>query len=315
MRCEEIRLASLKPLLLADFAVHLLGKGSQHSSPSIRMVEHFAKLLATLAMALEAAVLQFNQPTRIGLGRKPDTHFARFREVGIELPIRTQVSGKGHAARRIPGRHRAPVARIAEGADLSPVFEHHAGHGKASGVGEGKGGAGYAQAGGNLGSAPMKLECGSSARLADDLDLQPAHAVADARSQGLGSRFLGGKSGGKALGGLALAQAVGLLRGGVDAVEKPLAVTIHGLLDAPDLHQIDSGADDHAMKVNHFAFVVLAHIPGAWRQGFAASQGVASAPPITSERDCPAPARHIVSKPVKCRATPEQSLCYPAPLR
>jgi hypothetical protein len=46
-----------------------------------------------------------------------------------------------------------------------------------------------------------------------------------------------------------------------------LAVAIHGLLDAPDLHQIDSGADGHAIKLHHFAFVVLADIPGAWRHG------------------------------------------------
>jgi predicted lipid-binding transport protein (Tim44 family) len=90
------------------------------------------------------------------------------------------------------------------------------------GVGDGKRGAGYAQAGGNLGGAPVKPEGGPSAGLAHDLDLQPAYAVADARSQGLGSGFLGGKAGGKALGGLALAQAIGLFRGGVDAVEKAL---------------------------------------------------------------------------------------------
>jgi hypothetical protein len=86
----------------------------------------------------------------------------------------------------------------------------------------------------------MKAEGRPSAGFADDLDLKPADAVADAGSQGLGSRLLGGKAGGKALGGVALAQAVGLLSGGVNAVEKAAAVAIHGLLDAPDLSQIDS---------------------------------------------------------------------------
>jgi GNAT superfamily N-acetyltransferase len=89
-------------------------------------------------------------------------------------------------------------------------------------VGDGESGAGRAQAGGNLGGAPVEAEGGPSAWLADDLDLQPAYAEADARSQGLGSRLLGGKAGGKALGGVALAQAIGLFRGGVDAVEKAL---------------------------------------------------------------------------------------------
>jgi hypothetical protein len=76
--------------------------------------------------------------------------------------------------------------------------------------------------GGNLGGAAVKLQCGPSARLPDDLDLQPVDAAADACSQAFGACFLGGKPGGKALRGFALAQAVGLLRGGVDAVEKRL---------------------------------------------------------------------------------------------
>ena len=67
------------------------------------------------------------------------------------------------------------------------------------GVGDGKRGARHAQAGGNLGRAPVKAERGPSARLAHHLDLQPVHAVADARSQGLGACLLGGKARGKAL--------------------------------------------------------------------------------------------------------------------
>ena len=113
--------------------------------------------------------------------------------------------------------------RIAERTAIyRPVFEHHAGHGQVGGVGDGKGGVGHAQARGNLGGAPVKPERGPSAGFADHFDLQPAHAMADAGSQGLGACFLGGKAGGKALSGLALAQAIGLFRAGVDAVEKAL---------------------------------------------------------------------------------------------
>jgi len=75
-----------------------------------------------------------------------------------------------------------------------------------------------------------------SGRLADDLDLQPAYALADARSQGLGSCLLGGKPGGKAFRGRALAPAVGLFRAGVHTVEKAAAIAVHGLLDLSLIH-------------------------------------------------------------------------------
>jgi hypothetical protein len=97
----------------------------------------------------------------------------------------------------------------------------------------------------------VKLEGGPSAGLTRDLDLQPTDAVADARSQGLGSGLFGGKPRGKALRGLALAQAIGLLRRRVHAVEKALPKAIHGLLDTPDLCQVDSGADNHASLKLH----------------------------------------------------------------
>ena len=108
-----------------------------------------------------------------------------------------------------------------------------------------KRGANHAQSCGNLRGAAMEPQAGPSARFADHFDLQPVHPVADAGSQRLGSGLLGRKAGRKALGGVALAQAIGLLRRGVHAIEKARAVAIHRLLDAPDLHQIDSGADDH----------------------------------------------------------------------
>ncbi len=85
----------------------------------------------------------------------------------------------------------------------------------------------YAQPFRKLGGAPVKPQGGPSAGFAHHLNLQPAYTVTDARSQRLGSCFLGGKSGGKAFGGVALAQAISLFRGGVYAVEKALAVAIH----------------------------------------------------------------------------------------
>jgi len=92
----------------------------------------------------------------------------------------------------------------------------------------------------NLGCAAVEAEGWPAAGFADDLDLKPVDAVADACSQGFRSSLLGGEAGSKAFGRIALAQAIGLFRGSVDAIEKAAAVAIHGLLDAPDLSQIDA---------------------------------------------------------------------------
>ena len=51
----------------------------------------------------------------------------------------------------------------------------------------------------NLGGAAMKLERGSAARLPNHFDFQPVYAVADAGSERFGRRFLGSKTGSKAL--------------------------------------------------------------------------------------------------------------------
>jgi hypothetical protein len=101
----------------------------------------------------------------------------------------------------------------------------------------------------------VKQEGGPSAGFARDLDLQPVHALADACSQSLGAGLLGGKPGGKALRRLALAMAIGLLSGSEHAVQKPLPVAIHGALNALYLHQVDSGANNHAIyEATSFSF-------------------------------------------------------------
>ena len=50
--------------------------------------------------------------------------------------------------------------RIAESAPSRPVFQHHAGHGQRGGVGDGKRGAGCAEAGCNLRGASVKAKSG-----------------------------------------------------------------------------------------------------------------------------------------------------------
>ena len=117
---------------------------------------------------------------------------------------------------------------------LESVFEDDAGLSEGGGVGEGEGGARYAKARGDFGGTAMEAEGGPSAELADNFNLKPGDAVADAGAEGLGAGFLGGESGGKALGGIALAQAVGLFGGSVDAVEEAAPVALDGAVDAAD---------------------------------------------------------------------------------
>jgi len=99
----------------------------------------------------------------------------------------------------------------------------------------------------NLGGTPVKLDCGPSTRFADHFDLQPADPKADSRPKGLGACLLGRKARRKAFGGIAFSQAVGLFGSGKNTVKEAIAIAVHGLLNSPDLCQIDSGADDHAV--------------------------------------------------------------------
>src|SRR5450631_3324392 len=135
--------------------------------------------------------------------------------------------------------------RIPEVAGLIPVFDNHAGSGKFSRMSNRECCAGKTQAGCNMGGAPVEPKAGPPAWFADDLDLQPAYPVAYAGSQGLGAGLLGSKPGGKALRGVALAQAIGLFCFRKNTVEKAPSITINGGLDAPNLHHIDPRANDH----------------------------------------------------------------------
>src|SRR5271165_2810250 len=104
-----------------------------------------------------------------------------------------------------------------------------------------------AEAGGDLGGAAVVLDRGLPARFPDDLDLKPAHTVADACAQCLGARLLGGKPRGETFRGITFAQAICLLAGRVDAVEEAGPIAVNGLPNPPDLRQIDSAANDHSV--------------------------------------------------------------------
>ena len=102
-------------------------------------------------------------------------------------------------------------------------------------------------ASGNLRGAAVKTQTRPSARLPDDFDLEPVDSEADAGPERLGGGFFGGKTGGKTLGGVAFSQAIGLFLSEVNAIEKTPPKAIHGVLDARDLDQVDSGAGNHVL--------------------------------------------------------------------
>jgi hypothetical protein len=82
--------------------------------------------------------------------------------------------------------------------------------------------------------------------------------VADSGAQCLGASFFGCKPGSKTFRGIALAQAIGLLTGGVNAVEEAAPIAVNRLLYAPDFCQIDSGSNDHAVyQAKSFTFFAM----------------------------------------------------------
>ncbi len=137
------------------------------------------------------------------------------------------------------------------------AFQNHARHCQARSVRQGEGRTGSTDPPGNLRSPAVEPNRRSASRFADNLDFQPVYPSADPRPKGFGGCLLGGKARGQALSGVALSKAVGLLRGGIDAIEEAASVAIHGVLDAANLNHIDSRTNDHAVfKLQHFVNAV-----------------------------------------------------------
>src|SRR5512146_1286557 len=129
--------------------------------------------------------------------------------------------------------------RIPEFTTLPPVFQNHARRRKFNSMSEGQCGAGAAEPVCNLPGAPVELERGPAAQLANDLNLKPVDPVADAGPQRLGPGLFGGKSGRKALRRVLFLQAIGLFGGGIYLVQEALAKAINRPLDALDLDHVD----------------------------------------------------------------------------
>jgi len=114
-------------------------------------------------------------------------------------------------------------------------------------VGDGEGDIGHAHSWGDRGCAAVEPDRGASARLANDLDFEPADSVADLGAQGLCSGFFGGEPGSEAFCGIAFAKTICLLGRRIDTVEEALPKPLHGLLNPGDFDEVDTAADDHAV--------------------------------------------------------------------
>jgi hypothetical protein len=130
------------------------------------------------------------------------------------------------------------------------VFEDDAGLGERCGVGERNRGAGYAKVGSDLRGAAVEAEGRPAGEFADHFNLEPGDTEADAGAEGFGASFFGREAGGEAFRRFAFAEAVGLLRGGVDAIEQARPEALNGAMDAVNLDQVDSGSDDHSFKLH-----------------------------------------------------------------
>ena len=97
----------------------------------------------------------------------------------------------------------------------------------------------------NLGGAAVEAEVGAASRLPHHFNLEPVHTPADAGSESLGGGLFGGKSSGKAFGGIAFAQAVGLLRWCEDTIQEPGAKALKRLMNARDFNKVNAATDNH----------------------------------------------------------------------
>jgi len=121
--------------------------------------------------------------------------------------------------------------------------------------------------GGKLGRASVKLESGPSAGLARDFDLQPIHAMGDARSKAFAPASLRQT----ALQSSPQPCACAGNRPAPRQCTRGPETAAHSdplTLNAPYLRQIDSGTDNHAVyQATSFPFAVLAPASGGTRRG------------------------------------------------
>ena len=124
------------------------------------------------------------------------------------------------------------------------------------GVGQRQKGTGRAQRREADGCAVMELYLRGAAA-SNDFDPPPEHAAGVPGAERFHRGFLGGESGGKRRGGIALATAVGDLPLGEDTIDEPIAVTLDCGGDSGDLGRIDARAYDVHLRRSYMTLPVV----------------------------------------------------------
>jgi len=143
-------------------------------------------------------------------------------------------------------RWRAPAR--AEVPRVALIFENHLRDGLLRGVRKRQCGVLDAQLPGKLSGFTMKGDSRTTAGLANNFAIPPAHAVAPTRAQSLHRRFFRREARGVALDAVCLGVAIADFARRKDSLQKPVAKARNRLPDAWDLRNVNACADDHILE-------------------------------------------------------------------
>src|SRR5262245_57394315 len=99
--------------------VHRHGVAVEDAGPAAGGADALAHRLGLVAVILKAAMLELDPGQALALGDEADLNLGQ--EIGIELPLGTELPGEHEARRRLPDQHAAPVAFAAVLAALIPA--------------------------------------------------------------------------------------------------------------------------------------------------------------------------------------------------
>src|SRR5580692_2545750 len=99
-----------------------LGKRGEQPTPIPGLVEHRAHLVATIAVAIQTPMLEFDARAGIAVCNKAHLYFRL--QLRVILPVGGDVPGENEARVRLPSEHAAPVACTSIIAALIPTAPH-----------------------------------------------------------------------------------------------------------------------------------------------------------------------------------------------
>src|SRR5207248_6019692 len=82
----------------------------KHSVPPLRTINRVAHDVRAGAVPFEIPVLEINAREAAGFWRKRYFHFARFRHIGLVLPVWSDLPCDHESTRWVPDKDAAPVA-------------------------------------------------------------------------------------------------------------------------------------------------------------------------------------------------------------